>query len=283
MKLGKIDIHPVSDGFFKLDGGAMFGIVPKALWEKRIPADEHNRIQMGLWCLLIQTDGKNILVNTGIGPDEKYNERFRQIYNIQHPPSLLSSLAEHNLNPEDINIVINTHLHFDHCGGNTIPQLPDKTKFVPTFPKAKYVIQKDEWENATNPTERTRASYRPENILPLKEYGLLQLVDGEKEIVPGVKVKPTGGHTRGHQVILFNSEGKKGIYWSDLIPTTAHIDLPYIMSYDLYPEETMNEKKGLIEQAISEHWICFWEHDAKINCAYLERKDDKITVIPVQS
>lgn len=283
MQLGNLDISIISDGFFSLDGGAMFGIVPKALWEKRISADEQNRIQMGLWCLLIRSSGKNILVNTGVGLDEKYNERFRQIYNIQHPPALLSSLAEHNLKPENINIVINTHLHFDHCGGNTIPSGIGKSEipFVPTFPKAKYIIQKAEWENATNPTERTRASYRPENILPLKEAGLLQLVDGEKEIVPGVKVKPTGGHTRGHQIILFNSEGKKGIYWSDLIPTTAHIDLPYIMSYDLYPEETMNEKKTLIEQAISEHWVCFWEHDPKINCAYLERKNDKIIVVPI--
>jgi glyoxylase-like metal-dependent hydrolase (beta-lactamase superfamily II) len=304
MKLGQIEIYPVSDGFFRLDGGAMFGIVPKALWEKRIQADEQNRIPMGLWCLLVKVGSKNILVNTGIGPDEKYPERFRQIYDIKHPPALISSLAEHKLKPEDIDIVVNTHLHFDHSGWNTIVETPNPScptvrresqnpmerKFIPTFPKAKYIVQKAEWGNATNPTVRTRASYRPENILPLKEHNLLELIDGEKEIAPGVTVKPTGGHTRGHQVVLFDSDGKKGIYWSDLVPTTAHIDLPYVMSYDLYPEETMKEKEWLIEKAIREKWICFWEHDPKINCGYLsavqsgtgqaglERNNDKIEI-----
>ena len=265
----------------------MFGIVPKPLWEKRIPADEKNRIPMGLWCLLIQTPDKNILVNTGIGPDEKYRDRFREIYDIQHPPALLSSLAEQNLKPTDIDIVILTHLHFDHAGGNTKCQnekcVPGDANcgWEPTFPKAKYIIQSQEWENAVQPTERTRASYRPENILPLKEQGLLQLIAGEQEIVPGVKVLPTGGHTHGHQIVFIESENKKAVYWSDLIPTTAHLDLPYIMSYDLYPEETLNRKKDLVEQAIREQWLCFWEHDPKINCGYLQKKDKALIVKPV--
>ncbi|MEK7448741.1 MAG: MBL fold metallo-hydrolase [Planctomycetota bacterium] len=290
MRLGKLEIYPVCDGYFKLDGGAMFGVVPKPLWSKRMPADENNRIQMALFCLLIQTEGKNILVNTGIGPDEKYPERFRQIYDIRHPPTLLTSLAEHHLKPEDINLIILTHLHFDHAGGNTSckttnteSQIPNQNNCIPAFPNAPYLVQKTEWEDATNPTERTRASYRPENIRPLKEHGVLQLLEGNCEIVPGVKVKITGGHTRGHQVILFESEGKKGIFWSDLIPTTAHIDLPYIMGYDLYPEETLNAKKELIEQAVAERWLCFWEHDPTINCGYLIRQDDRVQVIPYQA
>ncbi|MBI4835261.1 MAG: MBL fold metallo-hydrolase [Planctomycetes bacterium] len=280
MKLGSVNINIVSDGFFRLDGGAMFGIVPKALWEKRISADEQNRIQMGLWCLAIQAGGKNILINTGVGPNEKYNKRFLEIYAIQHPPDLFSSLAACDLKPEDIDMVVNTHLHFDHSGYNTVPD--GNNKFKPAFPNAKYIVQKAEWEKAVAPTVRTRASYRPENIMPLKEYGVLELIDGEKEIAPGVKVKPTGGHTRGHQVILFSSGGKKGVFWSDLIPTTAHLDLPYAMSYDLYPEETMESKGFLIEQAVKEKWICFWEHDPKINCGYLERKGDKIEVLPAE-
>lgn len=287
MKIGLIEIQLISDGFFKLDGGAMFGIVPKALWEKRIPADEINRIQLGLWCLLIQTNGKNILVNTGIGQNEKYTERFRQIYAIQHPPDLISSLGTFNLTPEDIDIVINTHLHFDHCGGNTIPEQlisapsASSVNFIPTFPQAKYVIQQAEWHKALNPTELSRASYRLENILPLKQHGLLKLIEGNQEVTPGVRVLLTGGHTKGHQVVIIESEGKKGIYWSDLMPTTAHLDLPYIMAYDLYPEETLAIKKYLIELAIKEKWLCFWEHDPKINCGYLERKDNKIIITPI--
>ena len=282
MQLGKLEVFTVSDGFFRLDGGAMFGIVPKLLWEKRIQPDENNRIQMGLWCLFIKSGEVNILINTGVGPDEKYTERYRQIYHIQHPPALLTSLAKHNIKPENINIVVNTHLHFDHSGGNTkSSKMPDGTiKYVPTFLNAKYVIQKTEWINATNATERTRASYQKENILPLEEHRQLELIDGDKEIAPGVKSIQSGGHTRGHQVIILESEGKKGIFWSDLMPTTAHLDLPYIMSYDLFPEETMNRKKKLVEQAVSENWLCFWEHDPKVNCGYIKRIDNKLTVVP---
>lgn len=280
MKLGNIEIIPISDGSFKLDGGAMFGVVPRVLWEKRMPPDDRNRISMGLWVLLVKSDGKNILVNTGIGT--KYSDRYREIYDIQHPPDLISGLAQQGLKPDDINLVVLTHLHFDHCGGNTIYKNL-QSELVPTFPNARYIIQKAEWANATNPNERTRASYLQENILPLKEAGVLDLIEGDKEIVPGIRVKTTGGHTRGHQVVLFESEGKKGVYWSDLIPTTAHIDLPYIMGYDLYPEETLNQKRQLVEQAINEKWLCFWEHDPVINCGYLIKDGDKIIVKPISA
>lgn len=277
MKLGNFDVISISDGYFRLDGGAMFGVVPRVLWEKRMPPDEQNRIQMGLFCLLIKTGKQNILVNTGIG--NKYPPRYQEIYRIQHPPDLISSLAEHKVKPADINIVINTHLHFDHCGGNTIKTL-DNT-IVPTFPKARYIVQQSEWEKATNPNERTRASYLQENILPLKEADVIDLIDGSKEIVPGIMVKVTGGHTRGHQIVLIESEGQKAVYWSDLIPTIAHLDLPYIMGYDLYPEETLNQKRMLVDQAIKERWVCFWEHDPKVNCGYIERTDKGLTVKPI--
>ncbi|MBI5778575.1 MAG: MBL fold metallo-hydrolase [Planctomycetes bacterium] len=277
MKINSIDVHPVSDGYFRLDGGAMFGVVPRVLWEKRALPDGKNRIKMGLWCLLIKAAGKNILVNTGIG--DKYNRRYQDIYEIQHPPALISSLAEHNVQPADIDMVILTHLHFDHCGGNTISQ---NNKIMPAFPKAKYIVQKAEWEKAVSPTERTRASYIKENLIPIKEAGLLELIDGDKKLLSGISVRVTGGHTRGHQIVFIESGNKKAVYWSDLIPTTAHIDLPYIMSYDLYPEETLEEKRRLVEQAIKEDWICFWEHDPAINCGYI-RKDieGKLTVEPL--
>lgn len=276
MKLGSIDVFPVSAGTFKLDGGAMFGVVPKTLWKKKAPADRLNRIQMGSWCLLVQTQDKNILINTGLG--NKYNEKYRNLYAIDYPTTLIKELAKHNLTPSNIHLVINTHLHFDHCGGNTVYDA--NLRPVPTFPKARYFIQRQEWAKAINPDERSRASYLQENLLPLKEAGILELIEGDQEIIPGVKVKVTGGHTKGHQVVLLESERKKGIYWSDLIPTTAHIDLPYIMAYDLFPEETLPVKKQLINQAVEEHWLCFWEHDPKINCGYLERVKGKVKVVP---
>jgi len=282
MNINGINVYPVSDGYFRLDGGAMFGVVPRVLWEKRAPPDDKNRIKMGLWCLLIKTDNKNILVNTGIG--NKYNQRYQDIFDIQHPPSLLSGLAENNIKPADIDTVILTHLHFDHCGGNTsqLRMANSEVRIVPTFPKARYIVQQAEWEKAVTPNERTRASYIKENLIPVKEAGLLELIDGDKEILPGISVRVTGGHTRGHQVVLIKSGGKTAVYWSDLIPTTAHIDLPYIMSYDLYPEETLEKKRQLVEQAIKEEWICFWEHDPAINCGYI-RKDNggKLTVEPL--
>ncbi|MDI6787101.1 MAG: MBL fold metallo-hydrolase [Planctomycetota bacterium] len=280
VKIGRINVAPLSDGYFRLDGGAMFGVVPRILWEKRMPPDTNNRIRMGLWCLLIQNGEKNIIVNTGIG--NKYNSRYKEIFQIQHPSDLVSSLSEYNLKPTDIDIVILTHLHFDHCGGNTIYKESSGNKIVPTFPRARYIVQKEEWEKALEPNERSRASYLKENLLPIKEAGQLELINEDKEILDGISVKVTGGHTKGHQIVFIKSGDKTAVYWSDLIPTTAHIDLPYIMSYDLYPEQTLNEKKCLIEQAIKEQWVCFWEHDPLINCGYIQKDNsNQYKVLPL--
>lgn len=274
--LGKFKLLIVSDGKFWLDGGAMFGVVPKILWNKLNPADEMNRIELGLNCLLIQTPENNILVDTGIG--EKIDEKFREMFRVERDSNLIESLNKIGLKPEDIDFVINTHLHFDHCGGNTIEK---NDKPAPTFPKAKYIIQKQEWHDATHPNERTKASYLKENFVPLEEAGQLILVEGDHEILPGVKVINTNGHTRGHQSVLIESKGKKAIYFGDLIPTTSHIKIPYIMGYDLYPLDIIEKKKEILNRAIKENWLLIFEHDPKIVFAYLVEENGKQTLKPI--
>ncbi len=292
MKLGDFELTIVSDGTFSLDGGGMFGVVPKVLWNKLTPADEANRIKLGLNCLLIQTKDKNILVDTGMG--NKFDEKFKKMFNVNKTNDLISSLKDKGLNPEDIDIVINTHLHFDHCAGNTrfaeTRNLPHQNEFgagqapseireiVPSFPNAQYIVQKREWEDAINPNERTRVSYLKENLIPIQEAGLLKLIDGNTEILPGIKTMVTGGHTAGHQSVLIESNNKRAFYLGDLIPTTAHIKVPYVMGYDLYPLDTIDKKREILEKALKEHWLLIFEHDPEIGMGYLE-EDGKIKEI----
>ncbi len=270
MKFGEFTLHIVSDGTFYLDGGAMFGVVPKVMWNKLNPADELNRIKLGLNCLLVQTPKKHILVDTGIGG--KIKDRFKEIYRVEREHGLVASLAAVGVTPENVDFVVDTHLHFDHCGGNTIRR--DAT-YVPTFPNAKYVIQEKEWFAATNPNERTKASYLKEDFEPLEKAGQLMLVAGEHTVVEGVKVMPTPGHTKGHQSVLIESEGKKAFYCGDLIPTASHVKLPYIMGYDLYPVDILETKRKILEQAVSEHWLLIFEHDPVAPFAYVLEREGK--------
>lgn len=296
MILGKFDLISISDGSFSLDGGTMFGVVPRVLWEKIYAPDESNRIGIPLNCLLIKTFDANILVDTGIG--KKFNEKFREIYLVKQPPDLESGLAVLGLKPDDIDFVINTHLHFDHCGWNTIvssfyPSFSgvthrtkktdefDRYNCIPTFPKAKYIIQKQEWYDATHPNERTRASYIKENFIPLEDSGQLVLVEGEYEIVPGVKVINTIGHTKGHQSVMIESEGKKAIFWGDFMPTSAHIRVPYLTSFDLYPLELIELKKKFLRQAVLENWLLIFEHDPNVVFAYIKEEDGKQVLHPI--
>lgn len=267
MKIGKFNIFPLDDGKFWLDGGAMFGVVPKVIWNKLTTADELNRIELGLHPLFIQAHNKNIIIDTGIG--DKFDEKFKKIYKIEKDINLISSLNKIGFSPNDIDFVINTHLHFDHAGGNTIIK---NNKPVPTFPNAKYIIQKKEWEAAINPNERTKASYLEENFMPIKEAGLLELVEGDVEILGGIKTILTGGHTLGHQCVFIQSDSKKCLYLGDLVPTTAHIKIPYIMGYDLYPLDTLSKKKELLNKAIEENWLLVFEHDPKITMAYIDKE-----------
>jgi glyoxylase-like metal-dependent hydrolase (beta-lactamase superfamily II) len=257
LKLGDLDIHGLRDGYFYLDGGAMFGVVPKTLWEKKCPADSKNRIRLALNSILIKTPRALVLVETGIGT--KMDQKFRGIYCVEKDPGLVPSLSRLGYGAKDVDFVINTHLHFDHCGGNTYRD--ERGEVVPTFPRARYVIQRGEWEWARQPNEREKSSYVQENFLPLQDYGLLDLVDGDSRITEGVEVVLSPGHTPRHQSVKVSSLGKTLFYLGDLVPTSAHIGLPYVMSYDLFPLETLESKKKFYEQAIEEDWVLAFVHD----------------------
>lgn len=257
LRRGDFEIYGLTDGYFFLDGGAMFGVVPKTLWETKCPADVKNRIKLALNSILIKTPQTLVLVETGIGA--KFDQKFSDIYCIERKPGLVDDLLRVGFRPGDIDFVINTHLHFDHCGGNTMKN--QNGEVVPTFPRARYLIQKGEWEAAINPNEREKSSYLPENFLPLREHGLLEPVDGNKMIAEGIEVVLAPGHTAWHQCVKVQSQGKTLFYLGDMVPTSAHIGLPYIMSYDLYPLVTLESRKKFYEQAITEDWTLAFVHD----------------------
>ncbi len=270
MNLGDFEIHSISDGHFRLDGGAMFGVVPRTLWEKTNPPDEKNRILLGINPLLIRTPDLDMIVDTGIG--QRWDEKSRAIYGIDRDPTLGESLGRLGMTEGDIDVVINTHLHFDHAGGNTVAE---GGSMAPAFKSARYIAQRGEWEDALNPNERTRASYRPGDFVPVMEAGQLDLIDGDKEITPGVKVLRTGGHDRNMQVVLVESRGETALYPGDIIPTVTHLSYPYIMGYDLFPAETLRIKKELIAKAAAERWLVVFEHDPESRMGYVALKDGK--------
>ncbi|MCX7973343.1 MAG: MBL fold metallo-hydrolase [Candidatus Aminicenantes bacterium] len=271
------EIWALREGYFYLDGGTMFGIVPKIIWEKKAPADRLNRICLATNFLLIRTPKGNILVETGLG--ENWPAKFREIYAIDLTPGLKRALKEVGIGPEDINFVINTHLHFDHCGHNTEKRGDD---FLPTFPRALYLIQKGEWEAALNPNERDKSSYLEANFLPLMKAGQVELIEGDKEIMPGVKIVLTPGHTAFHQSVLI-SDGTKEIFFAgDLVPTSAHIGLSYIMSYDLFPTETLKTKKWWLNQAVEKNWIVAYVHDPSCFFSLVKKDKDKFVVVPFE-
>ena len=244
----------------------MFGIVPRVVWEKLHPPDNKNRIRLALGVLLVKAHGRNILVDTGIGNkgDVKFCERFA----VDRTPSIEQSLAKNHLTPNDIQIVINTHLHLDHAGGNTRKDSQDR--ILPTFPKAKYYIQRREWESALHPDERTQGSYRQEDFIILKEKGQIEFLEGDARILEGIGVIETPGHTEHHQSALVKSEGKSALFLGDFIPTVSHIPYPYIMGYDVFPLTTLATKKRILAQAYEEHWLLIFQHDPMLRMGYLK-------------
>lgn len=263
MQIGSYSLSLIETGKCALDGGAMFGVVPKILWEKQIPADVKNRIETRLRCLLLQGEGRNILIDCGMG--HKWSEKAVSIYALDYSKNTLEkSLKELNLNKADITDVVITHLHFDHAGGSTEF---NGDRVVPTFPNATYHVQKENLEWAQNPKEKDRASYMPEDWRPLQEAGVLKVVDGDMEVLPGIEVKRFYGHTCGIQLPLI-SDGKTQVFFcGDVIPTSAHLGIPWVMAYDNHPLTTIEEKKKILKQAADENWILIFEHCPNIGAA----------------
>jgi glyoxylase-like metal-dependent hydrolase (beta-lactamase superfamily II) len=278
MLLGDFELTSLSDGMFRLDGGAMFGVVPKPLWSRRAPADDRNRISLGLRPLLVRTGSKLVLIDAGIG--DKMSPKEADIYGIDRTMHLDLSLAAAGATARDIDIVLATHLHFDHIGGATA--LIDGV-LAPRFPRAEYVIRRQEWDDATHPHERNKASYLAENFMPLADAGRVRFLSEDGEVVPGIRVERTGGHTMHHQLVRIESGGQTAIFAADLMPTTAHVDLPWIMGYDLYPMDTLEFKRQFLRQAIAGEYVIFFEHDPAMACGIIRERGGKLGVEDTRS
>lgn len=262
-QVGDLRVHAVEAGLQRLDGGAMFGVVPKPLWERRISADDRNRIPLALRCLLVEAPEALVLVDTGVG--NKEDEKFRDIYGVENPgqPTRLEEgIRDAGFEVDDVDLVVLTHLHFDHAGGATVRR--EDGSVVPAFPKATYVVQEKELEFAGRRNERIRASYIPGNFLPVGEAGLWRLVNGAVDLTEGVRLIPTPGHTPHHQSVVLHSAGETACYLADVCPTTAHIPLPWIMGYDLEPLATLESKRELWHRARDEDWLLIFEHDPEV-------------------
>jgi len=261
-RIGRFNVHAIQAGGQKLDGGAMFGVVPKALWERRIPADARNRIQLGMRCLVVEHEIGPIVVDTGVG--NKEDPKFHDIYGVENAGEggatwLEDGLARLGIRPEAVAMVVNTHLHFDHAGGNTAR---DGDGVRLTFPNARYVVQAGEYDWATHTNERTAASYFARNFVPVLERGRLDLIEGDREIVAGLRAIRTPGHTPHHQSILIDGGTERALFAGDLVPTAAHVPLPWIMGYDVEPLVTLETKRRILRQADEERWLFVLEHDA---------------------
>ncbi len=267
LTLGDFELSILSDGTYPLDGGAFFGVVPKVIWSRKVQADERNHVTAGLNSLLVRTGREDVLIETGIG--NKLSERMIKFYG--QPAKLLDSFAAAGIAPGEVDIVINTHLHFDHCGWNTVRRADGS--IAPTFPRARYYAPRGEWDYARRPSERDAISYIPENYDPLVHSGQMTLLEGNEQIVPGISVKTFPGHTAHMQAVVVQSGGKTACYISDLIPTTAHIDLTWGMSFDLYPLQTVESKKRYYARSTLEKWLTIFTHDPITPWGYVERDE----------
>ena len=269
MQFGDFEILFLSDGTFKLDGGAMFGIVPKPLWTRETPCDEKNRIVLRCNCPLIRTGKQNILIDCGLG--RKWTAKQREIYAIEDGPTLLDDLARHGLVPGDVTVLIHTHLHLDHAGWNT--RLDAKGELEPVFVNARHLVERHELDIARRPNEIQRGTYLAPNVTPLDTAGAFEIFEGGLEVVPGVTLFRTGGHTFGHSCVRIESGGKKALFIGEMMPTTAHRHLPWVMSYDLYPLETLELKRKLFRECVRDDLLVLLDHDPNAFAVRLREAD----------
>ncbi len=271
MKLGELTLNVISDGRLRLDGGALFGAVPKLLWERKLKPDRRNRVVLGLNCLLIRSPQRTVLVDTGVGI--KLSDALKERYGFTSS-HLIRSLRACGVTPREVDTVVLTHLHFDHAGGST--KYDRSGNPVATFPRAKYLIQRACWEEANAPNERNRASYRPEDFLPLMERAQVQLLDGDAEIMPHVWARPTGGHSLGHQIVTIEGRSERIAFLGDLVPTNYHLGLPYIAAFDDAPNETLEQKRRLLALIEREGWLMVFSHDDTYKAGYLDQRNGKL-------
>jgi len=274
VKFGNFEIFSIVENSFKIDGGAMFGVVPRIIWEKLAPPDEKNRVKLDLNLLLVKSKNENILIDTGMG--DALSEKHKRIYGIEEPSALERKLLELNLTPADIDLMILTHLHADHAGG--VVRLDNSGRKTPRFPNARHIVQTKEWNDAMSPDERTSTTYLNENLKLLKDFNLLELIDGEDEVVKGIKVIPTGGHTPGHQVVFIEDGNNKILWPGDIIPTASHLKIAYVASVDLFPLETMAQKRKFLDMCINDGWLLAFDHDVNIKLGRLEKSGNEIKV-----
>jgi glyoxylase-like metal-dependent hydrolase (beta-lactamase superfamily II) len=269
MRVGDIEFEVISGGPFKLDGGGMFGVIPKTLWSRLVTPDDRNRIQLDTNCLLIRTGDETMIVDTGNGP--KMSEKERAIFDLAPGEELFDNLAAYRVRPQDVTTVLLSHLHMDHCGGAT---RRSGEEIVPAFPRARFVVQRLEWEDAVANRSHMRVSYRMENLAPLERSGRLELLDGDAEVVPGVRVHVTGGHTRAHHCVFLESAGETAWYIGDICPTPHHFRGPYTMAYDMEPYESMQAKSRLLNRAADENWLTIFDHEPEHKVVRVQRLED---------
>jgi glyoxylase-like metal-dependent hydrolase (beta-lactamase superfamily II) len=280
MQIGDYRVEIIPDTEFRLDGGAMFGVVPRNLWAQVCPPDDLNRIRMNMNCVFIDTGHEKVLIETGIG--DKWTPHQTAMYGIERERPLTETLrAKTGVAADEISIVVNTHLHFDHAGGNTIKNVDGEV--VPTFKNARYFVSVAELEHAETPSERDRASYLPDNWVPLRESGRLETREGDYEVVPGLQMQTEPGHNRSMQCWRLDRGGNTIFGFADLVPMRAHIRPPWIMGYDLFPLETLEAKKRLLPKAVEEQWLCLFYHDPEAPLCRLVIEDNKIKAIPFEN
>ncbi len=276
MRFGDYRVLVVPDAEFRLDGGAMFGVVPRSLWSRVCPPDAENRVRLNMNCLFVETETERILIETGAG--DKWTPKQEAIYGFSRERSLAESLrAVAGVRAEEVTIVVNTHLHFDHAGGNTTRDASGR--IVPVFPNARYFVSRAEYEHAESPHERDRASYLPENWRALRESGQLELKDADYEVAPGLRMETVAGHSRTMQCVRLERGGRTLYGFADLVPTRAHVPFAWIMGYDLYPVETLEAKKRLLPQAAREDWLCLFYHDPEAPLCRVVEEDGKLRAV----